>query len=78
MDKHIEMLGSITTKEEFLHFMQLYTDATQDASVKQYLEALTAWAADMEGYYQNAHKPVPENINWDYIATLLYAGSIYE
>ena len=78
MDKHIEMLGSIRTKEEFLQFMQLYTDATQDASVKQYLEALTAWAADMEGYYLNAQKPVPENINWDFIATLLYAVSIYE
>ena len=78
MDNHIEMLGSITTKEEFLHFMQLYTDATQEASVKQYLEALTAWATDMEGNYQNAQKLVPENINWNFIATLLYAGSIYE
>ena len=78
MDKYIEMLGSINCKEDFIGFMHLYTSATQDKSLRTYFEALTAWAEDMDGYYHNTDNDMPENINWDFIATLLYAGSIYE
>lgn len=78
MEEHIGMLGHIKNKDDFLEFMQLFLPNVQDSSVRGYLEALTAWADDMEGYYKNAGKPVPENISWDFIATLLYAGSIYE
>ncbi len=78
MDKHIEMLGKIESREDFLVFMQHFIKAEQDASVRDYLEALAGWTKDMDGYYKNAGKEMPANINWDLIATLLYAGSIYE
>ncbi|MBR5371003.1 MAG: hypothetical protein IK130_02195 [Oscillospiraceae bacterium] len=78
MEKHIEMLGRIQSKADFLEFMQQFLKTAEDPAVRDYLEALTAWAADSDGYYQNAGKPIPENINWDFIAALLYAGSIYE
>ena len=78
MDKHIEMLGKIRSREDFLEFMSSYITTIQDANLKYYLEALTAWAADMDGYYNNSEKEVPTDINWDFIATLLYSGSIYE
>ena len=61
MDKHIEMLGSIRSREDFIEFMRLFTPT-----------------ADMDGYYKNLGKQMPEDINWDFIATLLYAGSVYE
>lgn len=51
MDKHIEMLGKIKSRDI---------------------------AEDMDGYYSNIGKGVPTDINWNFIATLLYAGSIYE
>lgn len=78
MDKHIEMLGKIKSRDDFIEFMRLFTSSALDSSVISYLEALTAWAHDMDGYYSNIGKAVPTDINWDFIATLLYAGSIYE
>lgn len=78
MMDHIEMLGNIRSKEKFLEFMRLFAPTAPDASVREYLETLTAWAEDMDGYYKNSGKEKPADINWDFIATLLYAGSIYE
>jgi len=30
----------------------------------------------MEGYYENTGKNIPAIINWNFIATLFYAGKI--
>ena len=54
--------------------MQTVTDAT----VKEYLESVTAWVEDIDGYYKNMNKEEPQNINWNFIATLIYMGGIYE
>ncbi len=78
MDNYTEMLGNIRSRDDFIAFMRLFSAAQQDTSVRDYLEALTAWAEDMDGYYKNADRKAPENIDWDLIASLLYAGSIYE
>ncbi len=78
MDYPVEMLGKIKSREDFIEFMQLYISSTHDSAVRDYLDSLTAWAEDMDGYYNNIGKKVPTDINWDFIATLLYAGSIYE
>ena len=50
MDKHIDMLGSIKSKEEFLEFMKHFTESVDDVSLHDYLESLTAWAEDSDGY----------------------------
>ena len=78
MDNFYEMLGKIKNREDFTEFMRHYISATEDGALRHYLDSLTAWAQDMEGYYKNAEKDVPQDINWDFIATLLYACSIYE
>ena len=78
MKEYIEMLGKIKNKEDFIKFIEIYTSAISDLSVKDYLESVASWTEDMEGYYSNIGKEIPKNINWDFIATLLYAGSIYE
>lgn len=78
MDKHIEMLGKIKNRDDFIEFMRLYILKTQDSAVRDYLDSLVAWAEDMDGYYNNIGIEVPTDINWDFVATLLYVGSIYE
>ncbi len=78
MGDHISMLGSIKNREDFLRFMELFMADIEDEGVRCYLEALSAWAHDMDGYYGNTGKEMPKDINWDFIATLLYTGSIYE
>ena len=72
------MLGKIKSREAFIEFMRLFVPTVQDESVKSYLESLTAWTQDMDGYYKNNGKQMPEDVNWDVIAAMLCAGSIYE
>jgi len=78
MDNHIKMLGKIKSKDEFLEFMNLYAQNTKETSVAEYLDSIISWTEDMDGYYTNKNQNAPKNIDWDFIATLLYAGSIYE
>lgn len=78
MTEHIEMLDKINSKKDFLKFMELYLPTVADAAVKEYLESVTAWVEDMDGYYKNMDKEEPQNINWNFIATLIYVGGIYE
>ncbi len=78
MNEHIKMLGHIKSRDDFLRFTALFRETVSDSAVRNYLESLSAWAADMDGYYQNSGREIPQNIDWDFIAALLYAGSIYE
>ena len=78
MDKYTKMLGKIKSKEEFIRFMELYISTVEDSSVKCYLDSVTAWVQDMDGYYINTGKEMPKNIDWNFIANLFYVGSIYE
>lgn len=78
MDKYTEMPDNIKSREDFIKFMRHFIPTVNDASLKNYLEALTAWTEDMDGYYRNFGKEMPENINWEIIAAMLYAGYIYE
>lgn len=78
MEEHIEMLGKIKNKSDFLKFMQLYIPTIEDLSIRDYLESVASWVEDMDGYYKNTNQEMPQNINWDFISTLFYVGSIYE
>lgn len=78
MDDYIKLLGKIKSKEDFLHFMEFFKKSISNLSVQEYLESVVSWTEDMEGYYKNTNQEIPQNINWDFIATLFYVGSIYE
>lgn len=78
MDEYIELLGNIRNKKDFLYFMELFGKNIKNISIQDYLESVSSWAESMEGYYKNTNQEMPKNINWDFIATLFYVGSIYE
>lgn len=78
MDSCISMLGNIRSREDLLTFMELYIPTIEDASVRGYLESVAGWIQDMDGYYANMGKEPPADIDWDLIATMLFAGDIYE
>lgn len=77
-ESYIKMLGKIKNKDDFLKFMDTYISTIKELSIKDYLEAIRAWVEDMDGYYKNTGKEIPQNINWDFIAALFYVGGIYE
>lgn len=78
MEELYMMLGKIKNKNDFLKFMDTYISTIKELSIKDYLESISAWVEDMNGYYINSGEEIPQNINWGFMATLFYVGSIYE
>jgi hypothetical protein len=80
-----EIIKNIKTKEHFIDFINILINDTneipsewEDTSVTSYLESMQSWVEDLEGYYDNTKQEIPQDINWNFIATLLYVGKIYE
>lgn len=72
------------TKQEFLNELanlrnQYITSPKQieNLSVPKFLEAMSGFIADIEGFYQNKNQPVPE-IDWQVFSDILKAASMYE
>ncbi|EJD0490131.1 hypothetical protein M0245_004732 [Salmonella enterica] len=75
----------VNTKEELIELLEfLSSNARNDLSewenrdLPSYLGSMASWIEDMDGYYLNQKLPVPENINWSFIADILMAARVYE
>nr|WP_317697211.1 hypothetical protein [Xylocopilactobacillus apis] len=44
----------------------------------QFLEAMSSWVEDMDGYYLNTTQAVPKNINWSVLSDIIQATKVYE
>lgn len=80
-----DILNNIVTKEDFIHFMkklkednQVNEEEWENKKIHLYLESISSWVEDMDGYYNNMGIDMPTDINWQFIATLFYVGKIYE
>jgi hypothetical protein len=76
---------NVRTKQEFLSFVYALRDAyridpvaLQNDTVESFLGALGGWVEDMEGAYLNENQKIPEQIDWNVIARMLAAASIYD
>jgi hypothetical protein len=43
-----------------------------------FLEATAAWTEDMDGYYQNQGRAVPDQPTWQVLAEMFLAARVYE
>ncbi|MGW6206299.1 DUF7660 family protein [Streptomyces sp. NPDC055089] len=50
----------------------------ENQSLDSYLEALSAWTSDMDGYFSDRGEPVPDRPDWSLIASMLRAACFYE
>lgn len=50
----------------------------ENASLSDFLEAMSGWIEDMDGYYKNQGKLFNEDQPWKVFAEILYASKIYE
>lgn len=50
----------------------------ENNDLSSFLEAMAAWIEDMDGYYKNQQKPVPNQPSWKTIAEILKASTVYE
>jgi hypothetical protein len=77
--------NSVRLRGDFLAFVKALTKDLRDnpatwenASLERYLEALGAWVEDMDGYYTNQGKSVPQQPDWKVVADMLMAAKMYE
>jgi len=80
-----EKLKSVNSKTDFISFIEHLVedlknnpDRWVNLSLSDYLESISNWTEDMEGYYLNNDLPYPININWKVFAEILYAAKMYE
>ncbi len=80
-----KMIENVKSKEDFISFInrlskdnQINNDEWENKDILSYLEGVSSWVEDMDGYYKNMKLDVPINIDWRFIATLFYVGKIYE
>ncbi|MBD2757898.1 DUF7660 family protein [Spirosoma validum] len=78
-------VDSISSKEDFTKFLgSLLEDLQSDRSswenntLDEYLDGIKSWTEDMDGYYINMGKPIPEDVNWRVFAEILTAATRYE
>ncbi|QDQ25894.1 hypothetical protein FNU76_05750 [Chitinimonas arctica] len=76
---------TVSSRDDFIEFvdalrLDLSTNRTkwQNASLDDFLEALSAWVQDMDGYYLNNNLPIPTSPEWKTIAEMMLAAKFYE
>ncbi len=77
--------SAIHSKEDFVRFVKALlkdlhenADSWENNSLERFLEALSAWTEDMDGYYLNQHKSVPQQPDWKMLGDMLMASRMYE
>jgi hypothetical protein len=50
----------------------------ENQTLDRFLEALAAWMASSDGWYQNFGKELPAGGDWTFIARALSAATVYE
>ncbi len=80
-----EQAEKIQTRDDLVLFMNhlirdLHTcpERWENTSLETYLAAMAAWVQDMDGYYRNRGKKVPQLPTWKQVGEILLAARIYE
>lgn len=80
-----EEIKKVETKDNFVTFIDLLIsdyknnrEEWENKTLEEYLESMKSWLEDMEWYYKNTSQYMPDDINWNFFANVLYSGKIYE
>lgn len=80
-----EKIDKVKTREnltlfigELINDYRNNPDRWANKTLEEFLEAMQSWIEDMDGYYQNIGKPIPEDSNWNVFANIFFASSMYE
>jgi hypothetical protein len=80
-----DQVHQIQSRADFARFVQALLqdwqcrpEAWGNRDLGSYLEAMAAWATDMEGYYGNRGEVLPEQPTWKMMGQILLAAQVYE
>ncbi len=75
----------VSSREEFVAFvrslqrsLRVEPGQWENVQLADYLEAMAAWAEDMDGYFANSGLPMPQQPSWQLFAQILAAARRYE
>jgi hypothetical protein len=75
----------VRSREDLAQFVRTLADdlrqqpeAWENRDLGPFLEAMSAWIEDMEGYYRNRGEAVPSQPEWSTLAEILAAARVYE
>lgn len=75
----------VASRDDFFEFVNAlrydlssHPEEWQNVTLNDFLEALSAWVQDMDGYYLNNHLPVPTSPSWKNVAEMMLAAKFYE
>ena len=81
----IEHQNSICLREDFVAFVKALSkdlhdnpESWENDNLERFLEALSSWVEDMDGYYLNQGQSVPQQPDWKVVADMLMAAKMYE
>jgi hypothetical protein len=75
----------VSSRADFVRFLQAMAEEFRErpaywenTNLASYLDAMAAWADDMEGFYKTQGQAPPEQPTWKLLADLLLAARVYE
>jgi hypothetical protein len=80
----------VTDRQSFVQFLELFKDDLmrnknhwENKTLEEFLEAMTRYSEDIQGYYDNREKENGEHINadnpsWRVFADILRGSKVYE
>jgi len=78
-------ISSIKTSKDLSKFVEnlrqdllANPDKWENENLDTFLNALAAWVSDLDGYYLNNKKQIPEATTWQTVALILLAARSYE
>lgn len=78
-------VDAVSSRDDFVKFvdmlrgdLSLHRAEWQNATLDDFLEALSAWVQDMDGYYLNNQLPIPTSPDWKNVAEMMLAAKYYE
>jgi hypothetical protein len=80
-----EQAAQIRSRKDFIAFartllidLKEHPEQWENNDLPSFLEALSAWVADMNGYYPNRGETVPKVPTWGMFGQIFLAARIYE
>lgn len=86
MDRLHSDVGRVRTRLELAEFVQAMAAVARSPGVREwendtlprFLESLSGWISDMDGYFLNQGLREPPQPSWSLIADMLLAATLYE
>lgn len=80
-----EQVDKIKSRKDFIVFINNLCDDLknrpedwENLDLQSFLGAVAAWVVDMDGFYENNNKPIPQQPSWRLAGEIFLAAKHYE